>query len=61
MTAGDPRMRITIPNEPTEGDPREDNGQFSERLKINRYCLNRRNDDFEFDRKIVSISLWSLG
>jgi len=44
MTAGDPRTRIIIANDPTKGDPLEDNGDFSERLEINLYCLNRRND-----------------
>lgn len=61
MTAGDPRMRITIPNDPTKADSREDNGDFSERLEINRYCLNRRNDVLNLIEKCTHLSLWSLG
>jgi hypothetical protein len=44
ITAGDPRIGITIPNDPTKSDPHQANGDFSENFGINRYCLIRRND-----------------
>jgi hypothetical protein len=52
MTAGDPRTRKLYPMTPKKGDPLKDNGDFSERLEINRYCLNRRNDVLNLIEKL---------
>lgn len=46
-----------IPNDATKGDPREDNGDFSERLEINQCCLNRINDVLNLIEKLLYSSL----
>jgi hypothetical protein len=61
MTAGDPRMRITMPNDSTKGDSREENGDFFLKTRDQSVLPKSQKRCIEFDRKIVPISLWSLG
>jgi hypothetical protein len=52
ITAGDPRMGITIRNDPTKSDTQEANGDFFENFGINQYSLNWRNDVLNLIEKV---------